>query len=190
MKTILFSGKKCLWIFILTCTIIACKGPDGDPGPAGPQGTQGTPGQNGAPGPAGPAGAANLIISSWLKVPGTAWQRQDSTYFLVTHEDKTITQAILDSALVMAYYRNNGRPNVVFSLPATNEELTLGFFMQVQNKVGTMNFDLIYYSPRLTPVDFDLEFRWIIIPPNAKGRINIADLKDYEWVRQHFGLRD
>jgi hypothetical protein len=123
-------------------------------------------------------------------VSGTAWQRQDSTYFLVSHVDKAITQAILDSALVMAYYRNEGRTNLVFSLPATNEELTLGFFMQVQNKVGTMNFDLIYHSLHLMPVDFDLEFRWIIIPPNAKGRINVADLKDYEWVRQHFGLRD
>ena len=176
---------------MLICIVTTCKGPDGDTGPAGPQGPQGTAGQNGAPGPAGPAGAANLIVSPWLKVPNTAWQRgQDSTYFLVTHEDSTITQAILDSALVMAYYRNDGRPNVVFSLPSANEELTLGYFMQVQNKVGTINFDLIYYSPRITPVDFDLEFRWIIVPADARRRINVADFKDYTLVRQHFNLTD
>lgn len=191
MKTIPFFGKSCLWIFILICTILACKGPDGDAGQAGPQGPQGTPGQNGAQGPAGPKGVANLIVSPWLKVPNTAWQRsQDSTYFLVTHQDNNITQAILDSALVMAYYRNDGRSTVVFSLPSTNEELTLGYFMQVQNQVGSMNFDLLYYAKRLTPIDFDLEFRWIIIPPNARGRINIADLKNYALIKQQLGLTD
>lgn len=190
MKTIPLPGKTCLWILLLIALILACKGPDGDTGPAGPQGPQGTPGQNGAPGPAGPAGAANLIVSPWIKVPNTAWQREDSTYFMVTHADNNITQAVLDSALVMAYYRNEGRPNVVFSLPSANEELTLGFFMQVQNQAGAINFDVTYFKPKLTPIDFDLEFRWIIIPPNKRGRISIADLKDYQFVKQQLGLTD
>ncbi|WP_342085478.1 collagen-like triple helix repeat-containing protein [Dyadobacter sp. OTU695] len=191
MKTIPVPGKNGLWILLLICTVIACKGPDGDTGPAGPQGPQGPAGQNGAAGPAGPKGAANLIVSPWLKVPNTAWQRnQDSTYFLVTHTDNTITQAILDSALVMAYYRNEGRTNVVFSLPSTNEELTLGYFMQVQNQTGTMNFDLTYYAPRAAPIDFDLEFRWIIVPPDRRGRVNVADFKDYALIKQQYGLTD
>ncbi|MBO9611086.1 MAG: collagen-like protein [Dyadobacter sp.] len=190
MKTIPFSGRTCLWILLLITSIIACKGPDGDVGPAGAQGPQGVPGPNGAQGPAGPAGAANVIVSPWVKVSHTAWQREDSTYFMVTHPDTRITQAILDSALVMAYYRNDGRPNVVFSLPSANEELTLGFFMQVQNQTGTINFDVTYYKPRLTPIDFDLEFRWIIIPSDKKGRIAIADLKNYAFVKQQLGLTD
>ncbi|SEI56092.1 hypothetical protein SAMN05216327_102461 [Dyadobacter sp. SG02] len=190
MKTIPLPGKNCLWIFLLIYVLIACKGSDGDVGPAGPQGPQGTPGQNGAQGPAGPKGAANLIVSPWVKVPNTAWQRGDSTYFSVTRPDANITQAVLDSALVIAYYRNEGRPNVVFSLPASNEELTLGFFMQVQNQAGSINFDVTYYAPRLTPIDFDLEFRWIIIPPDKKGRVNIADLKNYTLIKQQLGLTD
>ncbi|HWV32112.1 MAG TPA: collagen-like protein [Dyadobacter sp.] len=190
MKTIPLSGKNCLWILLLMTSVLACKGPDGDTGPVGPQGPQGTPGQNGAPGPAGPAGAANLIVSPWTKVPNTAWQREDSTYFMVTHADKNITQGVLDSALVMAYYRNAGRSNVVFSLPSVNEELTLGFFMQVQNQAGAINFDITYFKPRLTPIDFDLEFRWIIIPPDKRGRIHAADLKDYAFVKQQLGLTD
>lgn len=190
MKMILLSGKNYLWIFLLIGTITACKGPDGDVGPAGTQGPQGAPGQNGTPGPAGPAGAANLIVSPWLKVPNTAWQREDSTYFMVAHPDSNITQAILDSALVMAYYRNEGRVNVVFSLPSASEELALGFFMRVQNQTGTINFDVTYFAPRLTPIDFDLEFRWIIIPPDKRGRINSTDLKDYAFIKRHFGLID
>lgn len=190
MKTLPLPGKICLWIFLLISTIIACKGPDGDTGPAGPQGPQGTPGQNGAQGPAGPKGAANLIVSPWTKVPATAWQRQDSTYFTVALPDKNVTQAILDSALVTAYYRNEGRTNVIFSLPASNEDLMLGFFMQVQNQAGSMNFDVTYYSPRRLPIDFDLEFRWIIVPPDKKGRMNMGDLKDYALVKQQLGLTD
>lgn len=190
MKTILLPGRNCLWIFLLICAIIGCKGPDGDTGPAGPQGPQGTPGQNGAQGPAGPKGAANVIASPWTKVPSTAWQREDSTYFVVSLPDKNITQAILDSAVVMAYYRNEGRANVVFSMPASNEELTLGYFIQVQNQAGSMNFDVTYFSPRRLPVDFDLEFRWIIIPADKKGRINIAANKDYALVKQQLGLTD
>ncbi len=190
LKSTPLSGKTCFWIFLLICALIACKGSDGDVGPAGPQGPQGAPGQNGAQGPAGPAGATNLMVSPWVKVPNTAWQREDSTYFMVTHADNNITQAILDSALIMAYYRNEGRPNVVFSLPSANEELTLGFFMQVQNQAGSINFDVTYYEPRLTPIDFDLEFRWIIIPPNKRGRISIADLKDYALAKQQLGLTD
>ena len=190
MKTIPRSGSNCLWICLLICTIIACKGPDGDTGPAGPQGPQGTPGQNGAQGPAGPKGAANVIVSPWVKVPHTAWQQEDSTYFTVSHQDANIKQGVLDSALVMAYYRNDGRASVVFSLPASSEELTLGFFMRVQNQTGSMNFDLTFYKPTPTPIDFDLEFRWIIVPADAKGRMNAADYQDYALVQKQLGLTD
>ncbi|SDE81625.1 hypothetical protein SAMN04487996_10777 [Dyadobacter soli] len=190
MKTIPLPSKICLWIILLTATILACKGPDGDVGPAGPQGPQGTAGQNGAQGPAGPKGVANLIVSPWVKVPNTAWQREDSAYFRVMRQDSIITQAILDSALVMAYYRNEGRSNVVFSLPASNEELTLGFFMQIENQVGSINFDVTYFKPRPIPIDFDLEFRWIIIPADARGRMNAADMKDYVLMQQQLGLTD
>ncbi|OJV14898.1 MAG: hypothetical protein BGO21_19680 [Dyadobacter sp. 50-39] len=190
MKTIPLSGRNCLWIFLLICAVFACKGPDGDTGPAGPQGQQGVPGQNGAQGPAGPKGAANLIVSPWFKVPATAWQQVDSTYFTVMHPDKNITQAILDSALVMAYCRNEGRINAVFSLPTSNELLTLGFFMQVQNQAGSIHFDVTYFRPRLIPIDFNLEFRWIIVPPDAKGRVNALDYRDYALVTKQLGLTD
>jgi hypothetical protein len=187
-KTLRIISRNWLWIIAFTIGMHACKGTDGDIGPAGAQGPQGTAG---VAGPAGPAGAANLIVSAWTKVPANVWIRnQDSTYFMVSRDDNNITQAILDSALVMAYYRNEGRPNVVFSLPSSNELLTLGYFMQIRENKGTMNFDLTFYERRLIPINFDLEFRWIIVPPKARGRLKSIDFTDYQQVKQEFGLSD
>jgi hypothetical protein len=175
-------------ILALVIGVSACKGPNGDVGPQGPAGPQGVAGE---PGATGPAGAANLIVSAWLKVPASAWVRnKDSTYFLISKEDSTITQAILDSALVMAYYRNDGRPNVVFSLPSSTGLLTLGYFMQVRDNKGSMNFDLTYYQRRLIPIDFALEFRWIIVPRTAKGRLKNLDFTNYQLIKQELGFSD
>ncbi len=167
---------------------LACKGSEGK---IGPQGSLGPVGPQGVTGPVGPAGQASMYTSAWLKVTSTMWvANQDSSYYLVTHEDATITQPILEKGLVMAYYRNAGRPGVVFALPSVTDELALGFFMQVQNGKGFMNFDLIYSKLHKTPIDFDLEFRWIIIPPNPGGRLKTFDWNDYEQVKQELGLAD
>ena len=178
------------WILTIAMVagVVSCKGPQGEVGPQGAAGPPGTPGTQGV---AGPAGTANIITSAWTTVEGKAWvSAGDSIYFEVSREDPTITQAILEKGLVMAYYRNLGRPNVVFSLPSVNEELALGFFMRVQNNKGTMNFDLTFFKPRIRPIDFDLEFRWIIIPPNPGGRLKTLDWSNYELVKQELGLDD
>lgn len=175
-------------VALLAC-LVACKGPQGDVGPQGPAGPQGT---QGTQGPAGPAGTANLMASAWVTVPDSVWiGNNDSTYYVISREDANITQAVLDRGLVMAYYRNAGRDNVVFSLPTANEEMSLGYFMRVNGGRGTINFDLTFFQPRRNPIDFDLEFRWIVIPPNATtGRLKSLDWKDYEAVRRELGLVD
>ena len=169
-------------VALLAC-LVACKGPQGDVGPQGPAGTQG---------PAVHAGTANLMASAWVTVPDSVWiGNNDSTYYIISREDANITQAVLDRGLVMAYYRNAGRDNVVFSLPTANEEMSLGYFMRVNGGRGTINFDLTFFQPRRTPIDFDLEFRWIVIPPNATtGRLKSLDWKDYEAVRRELELVD
>lgn len=179
-----------IWlIIIILCAIIcACEGPDGETGatgPAGPQGPEGTQGVQGVP------GAANVIVSPWVKVADSAWTpNRDSTYFLVSLKDERITRKVLDSCLVVAYYRNFGRTAVVFQLPSVTAELSLGFYMQFLNNEGTANFDLTYFEPRKEPIDFDLEFRWIIVPPGTGGRTKATDWRDYEKVRSELGLAD
>jgi hypothetical protein len=183
-KIYLNSSKWPLAVLLILC-LNTCKGPQGDTGPqgsAGPQGIQGI---------AGPAGAANIIVSPWVKVPETDWvPNQDFTYFVVTKEDTKITQTVLDKGVIMVYYKNTGRDNVVFSLPSTNGELTLGYFMAVRENKGSMNFDLSFTKPRLKPIDFDLEFRWITIPPQAGGRLKALDLQNYNTVKHEFHIAD
>ena len=180
-----------LSILILMIIFVTCKGPQGEIGPQGSIGTPGTPGAAGPAGPTGPAGTANIIASAWVKIADTAWiPNQDTTYFVVAREDVNITQPILEKGFVMAYYRNVGRESLVFSMPSVTDELTLGFFMRVQNNKGAMNFDLSFFKPRKTPIDFDLEFRWIIIPPNPGGRLNTLDWTNYTLVREELGLND
>lgn len=193
-KTTHFRSPVWLWTLPLMVFLVTCKGPQGDVGPQGSSGTPGSPGTQGAVGPigpAGPAGTANIITSAWTKVSDSDWvPAGDNIYFEVAREDPAINQALLDKGLVMAYYRNLGRPGVVFSLPSANEELILGFFMRIRDGKGYMNFDLTYFKPRLQPIDFDLEFRWIIIPPNPGGRLKSLDWKNYDLVKQELGLKD
>ena len=185
VKSLPFSGFLALMII---GSLSTCKGPQGDTGPQGPAGTQGTQGTQGA---VGPAGSANLIVSPWSMVPDSTWiANSDRTYFTVSKEDSKISQAILDKGLTIAYYRNTGRDNVVFSLPSSNEELTLGFFMTVRDSKGTMNFDISFAKPHKEPIDFNLEFRWIIIPPQAGGRMKNINWNNYEVVQKELGIKD
>lgn len=185
-----------LWIItiaVILCTG-ACKGPQGEIGPQGAAGTPGVKGDQGiqgVPGVTGKPGTANIIVSPWHKVPDSTWKSgQDSSYFEVSFADTNITQKVLDQALVMAYYRNFGRESIVFPLPAVNEELSLGFYLQMDDNKGSMNFDLLFFKPRTEPIDFDLEFRWIIIPNNNGGRLKSSDLKDYLLTKKIFGIVD
>lgn len=188
---------------------VACKGPQGDIGPqgaAGPTGatgatgTQGSPGSVGPQGPAGPTGAqgpqgvpgaANLLASAWTLAKATDWQSDnDPQYFYVGFDEANVTQAVLDKGMVVAYYRDPGRRNVVLSVPSVTEEASLGYFYEVTQNRGRMNFDLTFSKPRLIPIDFNLEFRWIVIPPNPGGRMAAVDWKNYEEVRRVLGLVD
>jgi hypothetical protein len=191
MKKLPLSQAVKLLVWGMISFFIACKGPQGDVGPQGSPGPQGTPGSQGIQGVQGPAGSANLIVSPWTKVAAPSWvANQDSTYFVFSKDDATVTQPILEKGLVMAYYRNAGRESVVFSLPAANEELVLGFFMRMLNGKGSVNFDLTYYKPHPEPIDFDLEFRWIIIPPAPGGRQTNLNWNDYQLVKRELGLLD
>lgn len=168
--------------------ICSCEGPEGETGatgPAGAQGPQGVQGVQGVP------GTANVIASPWTKIADSAWvPNRDSTYWLVSLKDTKVNRKVLDSCLVMAYYRNFGRESIVFPLPSVTTDLSLGFYMEYLNNQGTVNFDLTFFKPRKEPIDFDLEFRWIIVPPATGGRLKTIDWRSYETVRSELGLSD
>lgn len=187
-KTALYSSLGWLSLLLMAFLFVTCKGKQGD---IGPQGSPGPIGAVGPVGPVGPAGTANIITSAWTKVPDSTWKPAgDSIYFEVAREDAAITQPVLEKGFVMAYYPNVGRTSVVFSIPSVTEELALGFFMRILNNKGYMNFDMTFFKPRIRPIDFDLEFRWIIIPPNPGGRLNTLDWSNYTLVKEELGLSD
>jgi|GEM_PF-1251667 len=181
-----------LWLLsIVLIGLNACKGPQGD---VGPQGTTGTPGATGAPGATGPQGAqgaANLIVSSWTTVAAADWKSDNNPlYFYYGVDDKNITQAILDKGVVMVYYRSPAQKTVVLSLPSVTDKVSIGYFFRVDQGKGSINFDLSYFQPRNVPINFDLEFRWIIIPANSGGRVRAIDWADYDDVKGELNLRD
>lgn len=166
----------------------ACKGPQGD---VGPQGTTGATGMQGAVGPQGVQGTANLIVSSWTTVAAADWKSDNNPmYFYYGVEDKNITQAIIDKGAVMAYYRSPAQKAVVLSLPSVTDKVSIGYFFRVDQGKGFMNFDLSYFQPRNVPINFDLEFRWIIIPPNPGGRARAIDWSNYDEVKRELTLMD
>ncbi len=166
----------------------ACKGPQGD---VGPQGTTGASGAQGAVGPQGAQGTANLIVSSWTTVAAADWKSDNNPlYFYYGVDDKNITQAILDKGVIMVYYRNPAQKTVVLSLPSVTDKVSIGYFFRVDQGKGSINFDLSYFQPRNVPINFDLEFRWIIIPANSGGRVRAIDWADYDDVKSELNLRD
>ena len=189
MKYIHINQLLC-WLLILSLTYCtgACKGPQGE---TGPQGAAGAAGAVGPAGPQGAAGNANLIVSSWTPVSASAWKSDnDPLYFYTTFEDKNITQAILDKGFVMAYYRNPTQQAVVISLPSTTKIVSIGYLMRLDQGRGLMYFDLSFFQPRNVPIDFGLEVRWVIVPPNPGGRLAALDWTSYEAVKDALNLPD
>ena len=176
---------------ILLISMYACRGPQGDIG------LQGATGPTGAQGPVGPQGAqgaqgnANVITSSWMTVAAADWKSDNNPlYFHIGLDDKNITQAVIDKGVVMAYYRSPAQKTVVLSLPSVTDKVSIGYFFRVDQGKGTMNFDLSYFQPRNVPINFDLEFRWIIIPANPGGRTRAIDWSNYAAVQRDFNLSD
>src|SRR6185312_4960373 len=88
------------WILILAASLItgmiSCK--KGDTGPAGP---------------AGPAGPDSVVYSGWIELTPT--YMPDDTVFLDTIPAPSITQAILDSGIILSYVNigTSDQPDVV-----------------------------------------------------------------------------
>lgn len=192
MKQIRFNQPQFgLLVLVLIGILGACKGPQGDTGPQGAAGSAGAAGAIGPAGPQGATGSASLIVSSWTMVSASAWKSDnDPLYFYTTFEDKNITQAILDKGFVMAYYRNPTQPGVVISLPSTTKIVSIGYLMRLDQGRGLIYFDLSFFQPRNVPIDFNLDVRWVIVPPNPGGRLATLDWTNYNAVKQALNLPD
>ena len=204
----LFSGLACLALIFAGCS---------KTGPAGPAGAQGSQGSTGAAGPAGPQGSqgpegnANVRVDTFtLTNAQWAWNSQYSletapgsyTEYFTRYHDVTlasITQGIIDSGMVLAYFvpnplvnTNNWTPlpfqfldgsqnffyDVVFQVSVGKVEL--GYFFQQINAAASLPTLSTYTIPSYT-------FKLVVISGSLATQMKqqSVDVGNYDQV-SHF----
>ncbi|MBL7739036.1 MAG: hypothetical protein JNK14_07445 [Chitinophagaceae bacterium] len=167
-----------LSLIAITILVVSCtkEGPEGPVGATGPQGPPGTPGAPGATGPAGPAGpsGSSVIYSDWFNFTAANWADTTitnlSTVRRAIRTTATITQAVVDRGVVMAYFATALPATGAFPLPfITNTTPALNIsFLVAPGKV-------IYYAGVVqsggggVTVPTGYGFRYIIIPGTISG---------------------
>jgi len=145
---------------IVSIAIISCsKGPAGPAGAAGTNGTSGSNGTNGANGTNGTNGANgtdSVLYSQWITLQTTIDTFTNAglpdSNFVDTLITPAITQAILDSGVILSYVQNlfNNDGSVV-------NVLDYAGYMEVDYKVGFI--DISVQSDQS-----GAKFRYVIIP--------------------------
>ncbi len=172
--------------------IIGCEGPEG------PQGSQGEQGPEGPQGPQGEEGTANVIYSDWLDAD---WNYLDDPQRKVMRiEINQIDYSELrNSTLVMVYVTNFGDSSI-YPLPGSgrwnkdeifysfrfgdNQDPQEGILISVESLDGTDLREIEYSAEDGT------RFRYVLIPGGAPSKMPDGFFKDYEAVKEYFGLED
>jgi hypothetical protein len=133
---------------VLTIGMISCK--KGDTGPAGP---------------AGPAGPDSVVYSAWTPLALT-YVAAD-TLFEETITAPSITQAILDSGIILSYVNFKEQNGTYHVIPTVG---LLGAAVFEDFSVGTINIASVQdYST--------LPYRYVTIPGSLKTGSNASDIK-------------
>lgn len=154
-------------LMLLVVFVYACKkgdtGPQGPAGPAGPQGT---------------TGSANVIYSDWFSPPSFT----TTTIFGIKNFDYTrpapaITQAIIDSGIVLTYGKLSGyNPQVwpagqVSQLPISLTYVqgnTMTDTWSALDSVGKIRINFVNNLNYYSSISVQHSFRYIIVPGGAK----------------------
>jgi len=216
MKTIKTNFKFLMLLLALVSLTVACDGEDGMDGINGVDGAQGpagTDGMNGADGTDGADGAdgtdgsngedgmdgnANVFASPWVEADFPDAYEFSQASFTIT--DATITQEVVNTYTVLAYFSFSDTFERVYSVPFT-EPLLRSFDMQMSVSVGEItltelgNLDTV---GTIAPIDGFA--RYVLIEPsNTHGGSRYADpvsimqqagvdINDYYQVMDYLGL--
>lgn len=197
-------------VFLFILTFASCSGPQGPVGPQGPAGPQGAPGTPGTPGQAGTPGQSGTPSSTTVVtvVQGTANVLQ-ITYPARPHDgtkdlalsfpaSSSLTFDQIEKSLFYVYVKQT---------TVTPDNFRLAYWYTVPGQTSSGNFYSYYIFPgnsglsaglfirrttnfRLGADDFDA-IRVVVVPASllVGGRLAV-DFRNYESVRQAFGLRD
>jgi hypothetical protein len=153
---------KNLKLFLVGCllvsiTIVSCsKGPAGPAGATGATGAAGAGGAAGAQGPAGANGTDSVLHSSWITLNVTidtfTNMGQPDSIFFDTLTAPAITQAVLDSGVILSYVQNlfNNDGSIVNVLDYSG-------YLEVTYKVDEIDISV------LSDIS-GAQFRYVVIP--------------------------
>jgi len=141
----------------ISVAIVSCsKGPAGPAGATGATGAAGATGATGAAGQNGTNGTDSVLHSAWITLATTVDTFTNNgnpdSIFVDTIPATSITQAIIDSGLVVTYVQNlfNNDGSIV-------NTLTYAGFMEVDFLVGQINIEV------LSDIS-GAQFRYVVIP--------------------------
>ena len=196
---------RLLFPILLVCLLStnACK--KGDPGPAGVNGTngtdgaQGSKGDTGSPGPGGPQGATgNTGATGPTGAQGPAGSNGDDgangadgtmsvkSYLLINKSVTltgftnftipAITQDIVDSGVVLAYFRTTGSTGAYYALP----------YSEAGRIITLSDFGVGYVNIKANFSQAGLDFKIVVIPGGSVTTLQVThpgiNFKNYSEV--------
>ena len=191
LNNILFTR---LFVFFLVCYgLVSCEGPEGpagDPGPSGQAGPLGPAGSTGSQGSQGPVGIANVIYSPWIN---SNWVRLASNSVEDIINNAVFTQEVQNNDMVLVYMKDTPTSTVVQELPRLvfSNDLIL-FSLEIAVRIGSIRLshnrsqhpDLLG-ADNLFP---ESQVRYIIVPAEIFGRLNLPDFSNYKEVCNVFEI--
>lgn len=201
MKTILTSAII-LFVFIFS----ACEGPQGEPGPQGATGTAGATGAQGPAGQTGSPGKVTFYATEWIKADNKFWiegydpATLSSGTALMNSAISYLTQADLNGGIILAYDTYYEDKSVINALPYDyvfdDNHVWFSYGASRMNNENSVDI-FATFTKNIDPKKFFTEttggeiwYRVIIIPAMAGARMKNVNLRDYNAVKAHLGLKD
>lgn len=146
-------------------------GSTGSQGPAGPEGPAGPQGPAGPTGPQGPAGADGANVQSYLLV-----NKSVTLTGFTTFNVPAITQDIVDSGVILVYFRTTGSTTGYFALP----------YSEVGRTITLSDFGVGYVNVKANFSQGGLDFKVVIIPGTGLTTLQVThpgiNLRNYNEV--------
>ena len=184
--------QKLLYLVIIAFTFIlagiSCEGPEGPTGPEGPQGPQG---EQGPQGPEGPEGTANVIYSDWMNI---SWNFNDNptSKAMYIEESRVIEDDFIANGSLLIFLKLetpdgvamtalpfiSGTDNLYFVIGDVPSEGVEGILIQLSSTDGsTVQDDWSGY-----------QIRYVIIPGGVPAKMKADFLKNYQAVKEYYGI--
>lgn len=147
-------------------------GPQGPQGPEGPTGPQGPTGPAGPQGPTGSTGAdGTMSVKSYLLINKSVTLTGFTNFAI-----PAITQDIVDSGVVLAYFRTTGSTGAYYALP----------YSEAGRTITLSDFGVGYVNIKANFSQSGLDFKIVVIPGGSVTTLQVAhpniNFKNYSEV--------